>query len=428
MWPQVFLLREETELFTLIKKVAPLCAAVALVAATITPSFAAHPRTGNKFSLVVYSHLTTAEVKVIQNLASQWAYQNGGSVHVVADTGTFQSFNTLSRSGRPPDAMFGIPDDNYGTFVKGGLVASVPSGTFNPDDYVPAALPAVTLNGTQYAVPLMLDTYTLVYNKKLVKTAPKSFDQLVKIAQGFPNTNGKTFGFMYDPTNFYFSYAFIRGCGGYVFKQSGANVDTGNIGLNNAGAVKALTFLQQLTQKYKLIPANPNGNIIGSLFQKGQLAMWIDGDWDISVNHKALGANFGAAPLPNVPGCGAPHPFAGVQVAFVNALSKNQALTWQLIKWLLPRFSMPDFQASGRIPARKADLNNSVFKKDPILSAYAKSALAGDPLPNVPEMQAVWTPAANAITLLIQGKATPQTAANNMVTQIKQGIAVQHSS
>jgi len=63
------------------------------------------------------------------------------------------------------------------------------------------------------------------------------------------------------------------------------------------------------------------------------------------------------------------------------------------------------------------------LKSDPIFAPYIAEALAGDPLPNVPEMGQVWTPAANNIDLVLTGKETPSQAATTMVSQIKKGIA-----
>ena len=112
----------------------------------------------------------------------------------------------------------------------------------------------------------------------------------------------------------------------------------------------------------KIIPAGiqttANAGIVQGLFQKGQLGMWIDGDWDILANGKALGKNFGAAPLPTLGGQ-TPHPFAGVQVGFVSAFSHHQAEAWALMKYLQPIFPYADYKAAGRIPARVADLNLS---------------------------------------------------------------------
>ena len=127
-------------------------------------------------------------------------------------------------------------------------------------------------------------------------------------------------------------------------------MDTTNIGLATPGAVKAYTFFQSLVQK-KIIPADiqtsANAGVVQGLFQKGQLGMWIDGDWDILANQKALGKNFGAAPLPTLDG-NTPHPFAGVQVGFVSAFSHSQALAWSLVQ--VPAADLPDRRLQGCRP------------------------------------------------------------------------------
>jgi len=410
----------------LAKKLGPLAAAATMLAAATMPTMQTPAHAGA--SLLVYTHLTKPEAAVVQGLADQWGKKTGNTVKVVVDGSAFQAFATLARSGHGPDVMFGLPDDNTGTFQAAGLLAPVPTGTFNAADYVPAAGPATTFKGQAYSVPLMLDTYALVYNKELVPTPPKTMDDLIKVAQKFPNTKGKNYGFLFDPTNFYFSYAFVRGFGGYVFKNSGSAYDTSDVGLANAGAVKAYGLFRDLVQKYKLIPQDiQNSQVPGGLFQSGKLGMWIDGDWDIATNQKALGSKFGAAVLPAVAAGMPSHPFAGVQVAFVSQFSNQKDLSFQFIKYMLPLISLPDFKVSGRIPALKSALASSTFQSDAVYSVYAKSALAGDALPNVPAMATVWTPAASAIDLVITGKKAPQDAATNLVNQIKQAIQAQQS-
>jgi arabinogalactan oligomer/maltooligosaccharide transport system substrate-binding protein len=406
------------------KKLAPILAATLMLAPAILPGHMTPARAGGG-QLLMFTTMAKSEAAVLQTEANAWGAKNGVTVKVVAQTNNFQAFATLAHTGKGPDLLVGIPDDNIGTFQLGGLLSPVPAGQFKPSDYVPGAVAAVNFGGQAFAVPFGLDTYALVYNKALVPTPPKTMENLVSVAAKFPNTKGKNYGFLFDPSNLYFGYAYIRAEGGYIFKQNGTNVDTTNIGLATPGAVKAYTFFQSLVQK-KIIPpdiqASANAGVVQGLFQKGQLGMWIDGDWDLLANAKALGKNFAAAPLPTLDG-NTPHPFAGVQVGFVSAFSHNQALAWQLMKYLQPIFPLADYQTAGRIPSRVADLNLKALKNDPIISAFINSALNGDPLPNVPQMGQVWTPAANNVVLVLTGKETPSAAATTMVSQIKKAIA-----
>jgi arabinogalactan oligomer/maltooligosaccharide transport system substrate-binding protein len=409
--------------FSLAKKLIPLGIALAMIAAVLTPSFAAPARAGG-ITLLVYSHLQQSESPVIENLAKGWEAKTGNTVKVVYDSSSFQNFTTLARTGKGPDVGFGYPHDNMGTFQLAGLVSPVPDGVWNPGDYVPLAVPAVSFGGQAFSVPLLVDSTTLQYNKHLVPTAPKTWNDVIKIASTFGNKKGQPYGLLFPVNNYYYVYAFISGLGGYTFAFKNGAYDPTNIGLDNAGTIQALQFLGDLVTKYKLIPADLQYNTEQSLFQKGQAAMVIDGSWDVGANKAALGKNFAVTTLPLLNGK-VLHPYASVQVAFVNAFSHHQAAAWDFIKYIAPLIGVPDWKVAGRFPAYKAALDDPAITSDPASAAFANEIGLATPMPNIAAMNTVWTPAGNALTLVITGKSTPQQAAANMVKQIKQGIAQQ---
>ena len=62
-----------------------------------------------------------------------------------------------------------------------------------------------------------------------------------------------------------------------------------------------------------------------------------------------------------------------------------------------------------------------------ISKQIAKAALAADPIPNIPEMSAVWTPAANDWYQVALGKATPAAAAAAADRDVTAAIVKLHS-
>ncbi|SFE53421.1 arabinogalactan oligomer / maltooligosaccharide transport system substrate-binding protein [Thermoanaerobacter thermohydrosulfuricus] len=70
-------------------------------------------------------------------------------------------------------------------------------------------------------------------------------------------------------------------------------------------------------------------------------------------------------------------------------------------------------------------IDNPEVKNNEILNAFAEQATHAIPMPNIPQMAAVWTPAGNALQLITSGKVPVDKAADDMVNQIKQGIATQ---
>ena len=93
------------------------------------------------------------------------------------------------------------------------------------------------MDNKHYGVPLAMETYALFYNKDLLPTAPDSFEKLIEATKSLTNKGAQKFGILFEPANFYFSYAFLSADGGYVFKNG---TDVNDMGLNNDGAVKGL--------------------------------------------------------------------------------------------------------------------------------------------------------------------------------------------
>lgn len=366
-------------------------------------------------SLTVWSHLTDPEVAKVQEIANKWASETGNKVKVLADQSDLQAYSTAAQSGKGPDIMFGLPNDNLGTFQKAGLLAEVPDGIINKADYVPMSIDAVSFNGKLYAVPLAMETYALFYNTDKVPTPPATIQDLIDV--------GKKVGFQYDINNFYYSYAFIAANGGYVFKQTGGKLDPKDIGLNNDGAKKGMAMIKDFVITDKFMPADIKGDMAKGNFQSGKIGLYISGPWDVDGFKKA-NVHFKVTQMPTLDGKQIPT-FAGVQTAFVSSSSKHQSEAWQLMKYLAANTALPLFETGNRIPVLNSALGNDEVKNNETMNAFAQQAKNAQPMPNIPEVQAVWTPAGNALQLVTSGKASPDKAADDMVNQIKQGIATQ---
>jgi arabinogalactan oligomer/maltooligosaccharide transport system substrate-binding protein len=367
-------------------------------------------------SLTVWSHLTPDEVKAIAPIAEKWGQENGVNVKFVEDKGDMQAYMQAANSSKGPDMMFGLPHDNLGTFEKAGLLAEVPEGLLNKDDYTSEQLiDAVTLNGKQYAVPLAQETTSLFYNKDLVKEVPETMEEVVEI--------GKEKGFVFDVANFYPTYGLIAANGGYVYKNNNGTLDPTDIGLNNEGAIKGYQFIHDLVVKDKLISVDMTGDIASGEFMNGKAAFYISGPWDVKSFQDA-GVNFGVVPFPTLGGNNVKS-FMGVQTAFVSSKSKNQELAWDLAKYLSENTSDILLNTGNRIPVLKSVVESEEFAKNEYMLNFAEQTKVADPMPNIPEVQAMWAPAGDNLRLLMNEKLSPEECANMTVEQIKEGIAQQ---
>ena len=61
--------------------------------------------------------------------------------------------------------------------------------------------------------------------------------------------------------------------------------------------------------------------------------------------------------------------------------------------------------------------------KDPVLAALRKQAEASVPMPNVPEMTMVWTPAASAMNAVLHKLSTPKVALDEAQKAVQKDVA-----
>lgn len=366
-------------------------------------------------TITVWSHLKPNEVEAITPIAEEWAAEKGVKVKIVVDEGDMQGFTQAANSAKGPDIMFGLAHDNLGTFNKAGLLAEVPADLIEKSDYASEqVLDAVTIDGKMIGVPLSQETISLFYNKDKVKKVPATMEELVAQA--------KDLGFKFDATNFYMSFGFIAAGGGYVFGGENGNLDSTDIGMNNAGAVSGYEFLNSLFTN-GLIPTDINGDLAKGAFLTGETAFYISGPWDVEAMNEG-GVNFGVAPIPTLNGNNI-KTFMGVQSAFVSSKSKNQELAWDLVKYLCDTTGDLLFETGNRIPVLKSVLNGEKFTSNELMVEFGKQAQFANPMPNIPEVSTMWDPGANNLKLMVAGELTPKQAADATVEQIKSGIALQ---
>jgi arabinogalactan oligomer/maltooligosaccharide transport system substrate-binding protein len=424
-----------------------LAASVALV--SLSPA-AAHP--GNAGSnppklkkgvtLTMWDYLCTpgqttcperqTELKVMK----QWEKKTGDKVQMPTNpTNHDNNMCTAGPAGQGPDIVGG-PHNEMGPMVACKTLAPIPTWAWTSamkKKYIQAAVKAVTINGKAYSMPWAIETTGFYYNKALISAKAFKpakgdkyvrFSSLVKKFQSMNISGGLPFG--WDPANFYFDYAYLSGNGGYVFKYTKKGYNWQNMGLDNAGSVKAYTFIGNLVNKYHLYQASMGDATAKGLFDEGKLAVYYTGPWN-EPDFKSNNINYGFAPFPSFDGKHPSRPFSGLQVYALNNYSQHKNEAASLISYLSQHMGQAEFKTSGRVPVIKKFLNSKTVQKDPVAGGLAHAALAADPMPNIPEMNSVWTPMANAVTAVEQQKSTPAAALKAAVDQIKADITKSHN-
>lgn len=156
--------------------------------------------------------------------------------------------------------------------------------------------------------------------------------------------------------------------------------------------------------------------------------MYISGPWNVP-DIKKSGIHYAIAPLPTLSNGQAATPFMGVKTAFVNARSaKNlRSAEWSLLETISNADMQEElFKASQAIPAITKVQNETAVQNDPNSKPFADQVKTAVPMPNIPQMQAVWG-AQSVIKNIVNGKVSPEEGAKDFVKNIKKGIQVQGS-
>ncbi|MGI8748442.1 MAG: maltose ABC transporter substrate-binding protein, partial [Deinococcus sp.] len=353
-------------------------------------------------SLTVWSHFGGSELAWLKGQTAAYAKQSGNTVNVV--TVPFDQIpDKLIQSapkGQGPDILVTLPQDRLGQLAASGAIEPLDKYVTSKADLDKTALSAMTYNGKLFGLPMFAEAVAVVYNKKLLPGGvPTNWDAFIKAAQA--NTGNGKFGFLVDLSNAYINYGIFNAYGSYVFKNSGGTLNVKDVGLANAGSTKAVALLNDLRYKYNLIPEGVDGGVAKSAFTDGRLAMLMTGPWDMGDIKKA-GIDYGIAQLPTPPGAtGKWSPFVGVQGVMLNAYGKNKAAAAALARSLVSSSAQTAFnKAGGRIPVSLSA--RVLLKSDPVVVGFGKSISAGTPMPNVPQMSAVWGPWSNAVAQSVQ--------------------------
>jgi len=374
--------------------------------------------------LTVWTHYGGPEVAWLKDQAAKFQKSTGTQVEVVeVPFGDIQNkFILGAPQEQAADLIVSIPNDWVGAMVQAGVLE--PMGKYATASYInglsDVAVDALTYKGQLFALPMFAESVALIYNKKYVPTAPKTWDEFLKVAQA--NTTGNRFGFLYNLNDAYFSYGWFTAYGASVFGKSGNTLDTSQVKLGGEPGIKAMTFIRGLRYKYKLIPEGVDYAVADGAFKDGSLAMIMNGPWAIG-DYKKAKIDFGIAPMPAPPGGGQWRPFVGVQGVAMNAYSRNKTAAANFAKLLVSPQSQISFnQAGGRIPASKAAV--AELKNDPVVAGFAPIIASGFPMPNIPEMGKVWGPWGNALSQVTQkADSNIPSIVNNMVAEIQKSLS-----
>lgn len=333
----------------------------------------------------------------------------GIKVRLEAPQNITDSFPAAVQSGKGPDIVIWA-HDKVGEWAGAGLISPLDISSETRAKFLPQAWEALTNKGRIWGFPIGLETVTLIYNKKLLGNAPPKFISDLaaldaKIKQEHPGTSG----ILWDYKSPYYSWGIFAGAGAYIWGKNDGSYDLTDIGVNNAGAIEALSDILELV-KSGVLPKSVSYSAAEDQMSRGKLAMMISGPWAWS-NLIKTGIDFDVAPVPGCSGKPA-RPFVGVSAAYINRASGNQDIAREFVEHYLISEqglkAMNDAKPIG-IPAL-VSLAQQMEETNPLLKEMRSCIEQGEVMPNIPEMGRFWTAFGSALQVATNGQATAQAA------------------
>lgn len=295
--------------------------------------------------------------------------------------------------GAAPD-LFLFAHDKIGVFAEMGILAPVEplleEGTL--DAFLSMTLSAASYKGTLYQLPLYFETLLFMYNRKymLESDVPATTEALYRYMED--NTGRGRYGFVEQHSTAYYAAAWIHGFGGSIIDSSGTPFPE----------EQAVTDALQYHLKFvELMPGETEYSTVNTLFLEGKADATIGGPWMVP-SARAAGIDLGIAPMPTVDETGLSlAPYSGVQGIHVlkyAAEKKHDAVASLLAALSQPEIGTALALASGCAPANSACYSDARVADDPLVQAMRTTAEIAVPMPNIPEMDVMWTVVSNLLT------------------------------
>ncbi|QDO87665.1 extracellular solute-binding protein [Ornithinimicrobium ciconiae] len=363
------------------------------------------PAASDGTSLVIWADDLRAAA--IQPLTETFTADTGVEVKVqiVAQDKLREQFKDAVGQGAGPDITIGA-HDWLGELVQNNVVAPVQIAPDVAEQFVPESIEAVTFEGQLYAVPYSVESLALIRNTDLAPEAPASMEELVANGEALVEAGDTELILAQElgkEGNAYSMYPYLSAYGGGIFPLlDEGGFDGSEAILDSPETLKGAEKLGWLGEVGALSTNQDASNVIPN-FVDGKAAYMVSGPWAIEQITTG-GINYAIDPIPDFEDGGATAPFLGVQAFYVSAESLNPQIAQTFVQEYVPteEIQVGMFEADRRPPALSAAAEQ-VQSADPDIEAWAAAAEGGVPMPNIPQMNAVWGPLGKATADIVDG-------------------------
>jgi multiple sugar transport system substrate-binding protein len=331
---------------------------------------------GGKVTIVVWHGQNQSAQKVFNQLTAEFN-RTHPKIHVDAEVGApadslLEKVTAALAGGKYPDMafIFGPNVANLSRSPKAlDLTQAVKGAGWNWEDIYAPAREAVTIDGKVRALPAIIDSMAVAYNKKLFRQAglpaPKAgwtWDDYRAIAKRLTDSAKGTFGTGWpatgDEDTTWRIWPLVWSAGGDVLSADGTAV-----GYAGASGLKALTTASQMAKDDKSVylDKTTGSEQMYRVFNNGRMGMVPTGPWELPDIISAK-VDYGVVPMPTYGGQPVTISGPDTWMLFDNGAQRSAAAT-EFAKWLdqPAQDAQWDIDA-GSLPLRHSTSEQQVWK------------------------------------------------------------------
>jgi arabinogalactan oligomer/maltooligosaccharide transport system substrate-binding protein len=284
----------------------------------------------------------------------------------------------------------------------------------NEVDWLPQAAASTKYEGKTYAVPQVIDTMALFYNKKMLKDAgvevPKNIDELKAVSKKISEKSpGKT-GLYLRGDDPYWFLSFLYGEGGDMVDAKSKTVT-----IDDASGVKAYKTIKDLVDsKAAITDASDGWNNMQNAFKSGKVAMMLNGPWAIADARAGAQfkdpANLGIAPVPA--GSAAQGSPQGGWNLSVYAGSKNLNASYEFAKYMSSaKVQQQTTEKLSLLPTRLSVYTQPTVADNEMVKFFKPAVDKAVERPWIPQGNSLFEPIRLHMANVLTGKTSPEKAA-----------------
>lgn len=305
-------------------------------------------------------------------------------------------------AGELPDIVI-LDNPDHASYAAMGIFADL-TGRFDVSNYYDGPVNSCTLDGKLYGVPFGSNDLVLFYNEDMLNDAgcevPTTWDELIDVAK--KTTKDNTYGFAHS--------SLLNGEGTFNFLCWTWSTGATSYEMNSEGGIKALELIDTMVKdgSFPKEAINWTQGDTMNQFVSGNLAMMLNGTWQIPTMREEATINWNVAPIPKdvyeTSGLG------GENYAVIAGGNEEAAIDFlkfatseENCLYLMDHMG---YISSDKTIAAKQFEGDDVYK---VFVDQLQYAQARGPLPEWPDVSDAIALAFNKV---ITGEATPSDAAN----------------